>query len=113
MWGVPKLLFSLSRRLLRRTKEEKEVFRGHPEPRQRAAALCNPAQRKSVRERGPTIPRRSPARATARAHPATHHRPCPYYTTALPARATARAHPATHHRPCPYYTTNRLDQQFP
>jgi hypothetical protein len=27
-------------------KERKEVFRGHPEPRQRAAALCNPAEKR-------------------------------------------------------------------
>jgi len=32
------------RRLRQRAKREKEVFRGHPEPRQRAAALCNPQE---------------------------------------------------------------------
>jgi len=41
----PQASFSLSGRLRRQTKREKEVLRGHPAPRQRAAALCNPAQK--------------------------------------------------------------------
>src|SRR6266849_6099147 len=39
--GCPLRFLFFSRRLRRRAKREKEVFRRHPEPRQRAAALCN------------------------------------------------------------------------
>ncbi len=41
--GVPNSFFFLSLRRKRRAKEGKDVFRGHPEPRQKAAALCTPA----------------------------------------------------------------------
>jgi hypothetical protein len=45
VWGVPNFLFfSLAASGGEYKKEEKEVFRGHPEPRSRAAALNNPAQ---------------------------------------------------------------------
>src|SRR5260370_3227845 len=30
-------------------QKEKKVFRGHPDPRQRAAALCTPAFKKAIR----------------------------------------------------------------
>ncbi|WP_220202641.1 hypothetical protein [Reticulibacter mediterranei] len=45
VWGVPSFLPSFARRLRRRAKEKKKGFlRGHPAPRQRAAALCTPAR---------------------------------------------------------------------
>src|SRR5260370_25888585 len=36
VWGVPNASLSSSRRLRRREKQEKDVLRGHPAPRQRA-----------------------------------------------------------------------------